>query len=340
MDRRYFCQAVLASGVVGSLPTGTLLAQRASEPIRVQALNHVTLSVSDVARSVEFYQRLFGMPIQARQGSSVCLQVGAGPQFITVADMSSAAGIHHFCLGVEDFELDPLVSQLGEHGVTQADTLAPMTARVRLRGPDLGGAEPGTPELYVADPDGIVVQLQDTDYCGGSDPLGASCSAVEPSPVEGIIALQDLNHVTISVSDRDRSTSFYQDVFGMPVQAYQGVTPALGVGPGTQFVTVVEGAATGSTPGVAGIAHVCMTMERFDPDEVTDLLTEFGIEQVGVPTGPAGPIRTWVKVRPESLGGAPIGTPELYFTDPDGIFLQLQDVSYCGGAGYLGDICR
>jgi len=29
-------------------------------------------------------------------------------------------------------------------------------------------------------------------------------------------------------------------------------------------------------------------------------------------------------------------TPELYFTNPDGILLQLQDMSYCGGDGYLG----
>ena len=38
-------------------------------------------------------------------------------------------------------------------------------------------------------------------------------------------------------------------------------------------------------------------------------------------------------------GGAPEGTPELYFTDPDGLVMQLQDPSYCGGAGYLGNVC-
>jgi hypothetical protein len=28
-----------------------------------------------------------------------------------------------------------------------------------------------------------------------------------------------------------------------------------------------------------------------------------------------------------------------YFTDPDGLAIQLQDVSYCGGGGYLGNTC-
>jgi len=41
----------------------------------------------------------------------------------------------------------------------------------------------------------------------------------------------------------------------------------------------------------------------------------------------------------EDRGGAPGGTPELYFTDPDGIVVQLQHTSYCGGAGVLGEVC-
>jgi hypothetical protein len=41
----------------------------------------------------------------------------------------------------------------------------------------------------------------------------------------------------------------------------------------------------------------------------------------------------------ENRGGAKDGTPELYFTDPDGLLIQLQDTKYCGGAGSLGEIC-
>jgi hypothetical protein len=47
----------------------------------------------------------------------------------------------------------------------------------------------------------------------------------------------------------------------------------------------------------------------------------------------------YVSLRQPARGGAEGGTPELYFTDPDGILLQLQDMSYCGGGGYLGNEC-
>jgi hypothetical protein len=31
---------------------------------------------------------------------------------------------------------------------------------------------------------------------------------------------------------------------------------------------------------------------------------------------------------------------ELTFRDPDNIMVQLQDVTYCGGEGKLGEKCR
>jgi hypothetical protein len=50
-----------------------------------------------------------------------------------------------------------------------------MNVRVRMRGPDAGGAKEGTPELYFTDPDGLQIQLQDVSYCGGSGVLGNIC---------------------------------------------------------------------------------------------------------------------------------------------------------------------
>jgi len=31
--------------------------------------------------------------------------------------------------------------------------------------------------------------------------------------------------------------------------------------------------------------------------------------------------------------------PEIYFTDPDGLSIQVQDPNYCGGGGVLGEQC-
>src|SRR4029077_12655973 len=200
-------------------------AQAGKPTIAVKSLNHMTLTVSDVKRSVDFYQGLFGMPIQARQGATVLLRIGAGPQFIAIGkgDGNQKPGIGHFCMTTANFNADRLMGILARHGVTKAGASGgglsggPMNARVRMRFPDRGGAKEGTPELYLGDPDGIVIQLQDTTYCGGGGVLGNLCPLPEPAPTRGVLAVRDLNHFPTSVTDGPRGAAFYQELFGLRI---------------------------------------------------------------------------------------------------------------------------
>lgn len=320
--------------------------------IPVKALNHFTLAVADVKRSLDFYQGLFGMPIQARQGQTIVLRIGNGPQFVALsAAGSNPASINHFCMTVEDFNVDRLIGILSQHGITKADAAGggssggPMKVRVRMRGPESGGAKEGTPELYLGDPDGIVVQLQDTTYCGGAGVLGNVCSGNPvAAPTKGLVAVKDISHFTMSASDANRSNQFYQDLFGLPIRSRQGPSLGLGVGPGVEFLMFAGGAGGGrggatAAPRPANINHVCMSLENFNTDAILKTLASFGISPRGDTPGPAGSMKSYVTMRMPNRGGAPDGTPELYFTDPDGLLIQLQDVSYCGGGGYLGNQC-
>jgi len=315
----------------------TVLAQSSNSSIRVRSLNHMTLTVSDRKQSVEFYQGLFGLPVQHRQGVSTGLRVGTGPQHIGLAQGGPSAkpAIAHFCMTVDRFSVAHIAKTLADHGVTKGDP-GRMKTWVRLRGPDAGGSKGGTPELYLGDPDGIVVQLQDVSYCGGAGALGNVCKPPEPAPTKGLLAISNLSHFTLGVSDRQRSTDFYQSLFGMPVQAHQGAAALLAVGGNRQFVTM--GGVNGAQ-GKPNIAHGCFTMDGFNPDKVLKALADYGIKPRGSAVGPPGPLVSYVSMRMEDRGGAKGGTPELYFTDPDGILMQIQDVTYCGGAGYLGEVC-
>jgi len=147
----------------------TAVASQTGAPIPVRAINHMTLNVSDPAASLAWYQGLFGMPIAARQGETIVLQVGDGPQFMAIGGSpSDNPRITHYCLAVDNFDDARLVQILAEHGVAATGQSGSLQSRVRMRGPEFGGAPGGSPELYFGDPDGIVVQLQDTSYCGGA----------------------------------------------------------------------------------------------------------------------------------------------------------------------------
>ena len=322
----------------------------ARAPIAAKYFNHFMLSVSDVQRSVDFYQGLFGMPIQARQGSAVLLRVGSGPQYLGLTPAgSSPPSINHIGLAVDGFNADRVVAALTANGVTKASAgdpgLAggPMKVRQTMRG--------NTPEVFVGDPDGLIIQLQDKSYAGGTGPLGATVS-VEPSPKKGLLAVADMSHSTIQVSDAQRTVDFYQKLFGVHVQGHQApagsdASPFYGIGAGPQFVmfTGVPGGrgapAAGAAPAPprpARIDHVCMSMKGFNPETVTKALNSYGIKTQG--QGEArGPMMTYISLRMPNRGGSEGGTPELYFLDPDGLSVQLQDTTYCGGSGPLGEVC-
>lgn len=325
-----------SSNISSSISKFASAAEASVAPIPIQAINHMTLSVSDPAASLAWYQGLFGMPIAARQAGTVVLQVGDGPQFIAIGGApGDNPRITHYCLAVDNFDDERIVRILAENGVAATGQSGAMQSRVRMRGEDFGGAPSGTPELYFGDPDGIVVQLQDTSYCGGAGLLGEDCLATpEPTPTEGLLTVREYNHFTLFVEDQQRAVQFYQNLFGLPIDTYQGGMPILRVGSGREFLALAQ------VPPLAGrIHHASLNVDDFDVDRIFSLLEGYGLTVLGEAGGANGPLQTYVTMRGADRGGAPEGTAELYFTDPDGILLQLQDASYCGGNGYLGDEC-
>jgi hypothetical protein len=123
----------------------------------------------------------------------------------------------------------------------------------------------------------------------------------------------------------------------LPITRYSSRAPLLDVGSGGQALAFGGG---GAGRGRAFIHQACLTIEDFDHERVLAVLEDYGVSQVHDPfLDPVGPLSSYVTMRMPDRDGAPDGTPELYFTDPDGILIQLQDVSYCGGRGYLGDEC-
>lgn len=118
-------------------------------------LNHATLFVRDVARSQEFYQSLFGMPILTRQGVGVNLRAGAGFVGLYPVAARGTPRIDHICIAIDGFEATKVLPKLQS---------MKLDAAIVQR----GDAE----ELYFDDPDGISVQIQDTKYRGGVGRLG------------------------------------------------------------------------------------------------------------------------------------------------------------------------
>src|SRR5579864_2879161 len=131
-------------------------AAAATEPAigTVKQINHVTVFVQDVQKSVDFYQGLFGMPVLTNQAPGFNLKASGNFLGIYPAQ-TQATGLNHICFGLDNFDADAVLKKLTDRG---------LKGNIRLRG--------DTKELYFTDPDNIRVQLQDVSYIGGVGPLG------------------------------------------------------------------------------------------------------------------------------------------------------------------------
>src|SRR5260370_26480102 len=131
--------------------------------------------------------------------------------------------------------------------------------------------------------------------------LALSAAMVSPGvmaqQMRPVIPSRRLNNVMIAVSNLERSTAFYERLFGPPVRQGEAIVFRVGEGPHFFALTAVKG---GAKPDFLSYG---MTVADFDPERVLRTLADLGF-------------------------GAQItrraDTPELFVPDPNGIQGQLS----------------
>jgi catechol 2,3-dioxygenase len=185
-------------------------------------LGPVELTVTDLGRSIGYYETSIGLRAHGQEGGHAAL--GAGGEDVVVLveqpDARSAgrhAGLYHFAL------LHP--SRL---------ELARAAKRLTLtRTPISGASDHGTHEaFYLPDPDGNGIELAadrpreewpEAIFTGrGPDPLDVhglfDLVAHEPEPPAAVAPGLAVGHVHLHVGDVAAVTRFYRDVVGFELQ--------------------------------------------------------------------------------------------------------------------------
>jgi glyoxylase I family protein len=127
----------------------------------ILGLDHVVLRVSDVPRMTRFYCDVLGCRVERVREDLGLTQLRAGQSLIDLLAVEGEPGgksgaapdkegrnMDHFCLRVEPFDQSALMSHLISHGVV------PEEPRTRY------GADGYGPSIYIADPEGNVVELK------------------------------------------------------------------------------------------------------------------------------------------------------------------------------------
>jgi catechol 2,3-dioxygenase-like lactoylglutathione lyase family enzyme len=129
--------------------------------IRISHLDHLVLRVSNLRAMLDFYTTVLGCKVDRMQPELGLYQLRAGDALIDLVPVDgplgrqggAAAGVEgrnldHFCLRVHPFDADAIIAHLRAHGADPA----PVASRY--------GAEGQGPSIYVADPEGNVVELK------------------------------------------------------------------------------------------------------------------------------------------------------------------------------------
>jgi len=114
-----------------------------------------------------------------------------------------------------------------------------------------------------------------------------------------------MNHVTLAVSDPERSREFYASVLNMSVVSRQPASPVSGAGINMGTGDSFLGLYPIENPG--RIHHFCLGVDDYVLEDAAEKLRVAGVKPV---------------IREDR--------PELYFSDPDGITVQLSEKDYRG----------
>ena len=135
LSRRELIQglAVLATAAGTTTPA-------AAAALTAGSINHSSVLVSDMARSIEFYNRVFGLSVLNEDKPNKSSRLGIGGKVLVSLRVEPPAGlIDHFAIGVENFNRESVTKSLQEMGLTPRENL------------EFG--------FHVKDPDGANVQI-------------------------------------------------------------------------------------------------------------------------------------------------------------------------------------
>ena len=153
LTRRQLVASLVAA--TGSLALSPSINAQQAPPVAIaKSMNHISLSVSDVNRSADFYNRVLGMEIISRPANGGLNMGLGGESFLGLYELANPGTMSHLCIGVDDYDADAMAAKLIDHGIE---------GRVN-RNPD--SRTSGGDQLYFGDPDGISVQLSLHGYQG------------------------------------------------------------------------------------------------------------------------------------------------------------------------------
>jgi catechol 2,3-dioxygenase len=279
----------LASGTSGPATAGV-----STLPATLR-LGPVSLTVTDLDRSVAWYQAALGLRVHRHEAGRAALGDGGSDVLHLHEDAQAAqprrhSGLYHYAL------LYPEREELARAALRLAATRTPIQ----------GASDHGTHEaIYLPDPNGNGIELAadrpreqwptpEEEFSGGGprpldfDALLATVTGEAPSPQ--VRPGLRMGHVHLHVADVDDGLAFYRDVLGFDVWALLPSAAFVAAGGYHHHLGFNtwrgEGIAPWPAQGVVGMRHWTILLQQPDEvDAVRERVRAAGIDSAPVTGG-------------------------------------------------------
>jgi catechol 2,3-dioxygenase-like lactoylglutathione lyase family enzyme len=118
---------------------GTAVAGLQDSAFKGVKIDHVSIQVTNLQRSIDFYQKLFGFSVVSEDKKDEIVRLGISKTLVSLHHKSPTGLVDHFAIGVDHFDKESTTRELKLHGLSPEDNV------------DAG--------FHVRDPEGINVQI-------------------------------------------------------------------------------------------------------------------------------------------------------------------------------------
>jgi catechol 2,3-dioxygenase-like lactoylglutathione lyase family enzyme len=136
LTRRELMQGL---ALVATASRAASAAQPQTSVIKGARIDHVSIQVSDLKRSVDFYQKVFGFSVVSEDKPNEIVRLGTTKALVSLHHKSPTALVDHFAIGLDSFNKEAVTRELKQRGITPDENL------------DAG--------FHIKDPEGMNVQI-------------------------------------------------------------------------------------------------------------------------------------------------------------------------------------
>ncbi|HET9220276.1 MAG TPA: VOC family protein [Terriglobia bacterium] len=118
---------------------GAAAATPQETPFKSTRIDHISIQVTDLQRSIGFYQKIFGLSILGEDKPNEIVRMGTTRVIVSLHHKPPTGIVDHFAIAIDGFDQNAVTQALKQQGLTADQNL------------DYG--------FYVRDPEGIPVQI-------------------------------------------------------------------------------------------------------------------------------------------------------------------------------------